>query len=299
MNSTTASSVGICLLGAVEIRGLAGASPVRLSGATLELFAYLVSFHGRSLRRDHLAELLWEDAEPERSRAALNTALWRVRQSLQGLAGVNVQSDARSVRLELDPEVHLDTMNLKATTMRAARTFDRETGLPEPLRNQLGEVLATTEGLFLDGSTSTWALVEREEYFNLRLRGYTMLMQDSGIRGDYDEALSHGRRILAADPFREAVQCQMLCLLMLSGRRALAIQHYRDYEALLKRELGIAPMAESRAMLRMIRDDSPPADTVDLFGARATPTAEGFGQFLGEIDRVRRSVYRAMVTAEL
>lgn len=285
----------ISLLGTVAILQHGGI-PVSLGivGPTLELFAYLLSVNRRPVRRDHLAELLWEDFDPDRSRAALNTALWRVRQTVRGLRGLTLLSDAKMVRIDLDDAVILDTARLKSVMQRAISAFSRDTGLSGAVRSDLDDVLTRYDGSFMEGTNSSWVLVEREEYLNLRLRGLTMLMQDAGINSMYEDALSHGRRILAVDPFREAVQCEMMWLYMMSGRRAFAIRHYREYEQVLHRELGIAPMAETRAVYDVICADAPmQKPQVKLLGGVKPSAPEGVRTLLGEIEKDRRSFYRS------
>lgn len=286
------------LLGTVAISGRGGVPvSIGIAGTTLELFAYFLTFSHRPMRRDHLADLLWEDLDPERSRAALNTAIWRVRQTVRRMRGIALYSDAKVVRMDIDETVKLDTARLKGVMQTTIAAFTKENGLPSTLRGELHDVLARFDGDFLEGSNSSWVLVEREEYVNLRLRGLTMLMQDAGIRRVYEDALAYGRRILAVDPFREAVQCEMLWLYMMSGRRAFAIRHYREYEEMLRRELGIAPMAETRVIYEMVcTDASPPKPPIKRCVNELVPSPAampGIDLLLGEIEKDRRSFYRS------
>ncbi|MGB3336084.1 MAG: BTAD domain-containing putative transcriptional regulator [Devosia sp.] len=277
------------LLGIVTILAAGGnVVSLGLAGPTLELFAYLLTYNHRSLRRDYLADLIWEDLESARSRAALNTALWRVRRAVAALPGMTLESDSAKVRISIDATVRLDTLRLRLVMDQAVAAFDAKAGLPTEIRVELADMLGRCDGDFLDGCNSSWVLVVREEYFNLRLRGLALLMQDAGIRSVYEDALSFGRRILAVDPFREAVQCEMLWLYMLSGRRAVAIRHYRDYAEMLRRELGITPMAETRAVYDAICADANQEKALFNSGAPPAPVV-----LLGAIERDRRSFYRA------
>ena len=298
MTTPSVAPTEIFLLGTVAVSQPGGVvrSP-GISGPALELFAYLLTFSRRALTRDHLGDLLWEDREPERSRAALNTALWRVRQAVRRLSGIALSSGPKVVRMDMDETVRLDTALLRSIVQTAIGAFSKEDGLPCAVRRELVEVLERADGSFLEGSSANWVLVEREEYLNIRLRGLTMLMQDAGIRAVYEDALSFGRRILAVDPFREAVQCEMLWLYTMTGRRAFAIRHYRDYERLLRRELGIAPMAETRAVYDLICADTTvlkqPVQL--LFGdlAKQPAAQSGVGLVAGEIENNRRSFYKS------
>src|SRR5262245_32612795 len=46
------------------------------------LAGYLFQFPGRVHRREQLSDMFWEDSPPKQARAAMNTALWRLRKLL-------------------------------------------------------------------------------------------------------------------------------------------------------------------------------------------------------------------------
>ena len=72
------------------------------------LAAYLLEFPGRIHRRERLAELFWRDLDADRSRAALNTALWRVRKLLTvehaGHTVTNIYTSGPEVSVRSRPE---------------------------------------------------------------------------------------------------------------------------------------------------------------------------------------------------
>jgi DNA-binding SARP family transcriptional activator len=78
-------------------------------------------------------------------------------------------------------------------------------------------------------------------------------MQDAACRRDYEEALGYGRRILAADPFRERVQCEVMWLYVLNGQRPQALRQFEAFRRQIAREMNVAPMAETRALADYIR----------------------------------------------
>ena len=71
-------------LGEVALRSAAGREgpPVLGPGKPLALLIYLALSPGRSANREHLADLLWSDLEPERARHALRQTLYFLRQQL-------------------------------------------------------------------------------------------------------------------------------------------------------------------------------------------------------------------------
>src|SRR5438132_9357661 len=74
------------------------------------LLAYLAFNLGRQISRDELIELLWPDADPEKGRMSLRTALASLRRQLEppgGPVGCIIMADASFVRLN-PTAVHTD-----------------------------------------------------------------------------------------------------------------------------------------------------------------------------------------------
>src|SRR5579859_3435712 len=72
-------------------------------GKPLALFTYLALSPGRTASRDHLANLLWADLDPEAARHAVRTGLWYLRQRL-GENAIATHED----RLRVAAEVEVD-----------------------------------------------------------------------------------------------------------------------------------------------------------------------------------------------
>jgi len=160
--------------------------------------------------------------------------------------------------------------------------------------NRLAIALDLCEAPFLDGAPEEWAIIEREKFFELRMRGLGLLMRRAGQARRYEEAIEYGARLLAEDQFREGVHCELMWLYVLSGRRAKALAQYEICAQLLAEELDIEPMAELRALYDHIRADTtglPPSDPASS-GVSAGP--EGIDRVLGAIERSRVEIYDAL-----
>ena len=242
----------ITLFGSLSIRGHGGAAKTSLSGSTGDVFAYLLTYAGKDVRRERLADLFWTESEPARARAALNTAVWRINKALAGCDGIALKSGGDHLMLETCPEARIDARLLEAA-VRDASAQAVDGVLDTLVRARLSAVVDDYNGPFLDGSASDWAIVERERLNALHLRGLGLLMRDCAARRDYEEALVYGRRILVADPFREQVQCEVMWLYVLNGQRPQALRQFETYHRQITREMSVAPMAETRALADYIR----------------------------------------------
>jgi DNA-binding SARP family transcriptional activator len=227
-----------------------------LLGKTQEVLALLALNANKDVRRSTLSSLIWTDCSDQRSRANLNTALWRINRALKAAADedIRLHVSGHSVKLSISPRTFVDVTALEASVREAAELWkdgERVT-LAQSVRQTLLDVLAEDCQAFLDGSSSHWVLIERERVFNLQIRGLSFLMQDLAERGYIEEALEYGRRILRMDPMRECVQRQVMWLYVLNGHQANAIRQYLECACILQRELGVTPMSETRALYEFL-----------------------------------------------
>jgi adenylate cyclase len=83
--------------------------------------------------------------------------------------------------------------------------------------------------------------------------------------GDAAGALEAAERMFAIDPLREEIHCRLLESCGAAGRRAEGLRHYAAITEALKRELGITPGADLRAVAQRLRAemDPPARATVD------------------------------------
>jgi DNA-binding SARP family transcriptional activator len=127
------------------------------------------------------------------------------------------------------------------------------------------------EGPFMDGYDGGWTVQERERLHSLFVRGMLELMRAAAVRGRYELALDIGRRILTVDVLRERIQQEVMLLLVLNGQRGEAIRAYRRLAGLLKSELDIEPMPDTKRLHDDIRSG-------DIFGRLQDYGATQFGR---------------------
>lgn len=273
-----------------------GGRAVRLSlhGATLALLQNLLLFPGKRSRRERLADRFWRRSSADRQRSALNSAVWRIRAQLKRVPGLDLATEGEALGIDLAPEVVVDTIEL-AQVMAAAT----EGELTDELSARLAVALEACEEPLLGGAVPDWALAERERLFHLRLRGLTLLMHWYGDQRRYEDALEVGRRLLVADPLREAAQREVMWLYVLNGQRARALQQYRDFVGLLESELGIAPTPETAALHEHIQRDLDcgrrlTAGALAAVAAGRADKNSPLDLVLGAIERSRLDLYQTL-----
>jgi DNA-binding SARP family transcriptional activator len=221
------------------------------------LTGFLFEFIGRVHRRERLADQFWGHLDPERSRAALNTALWRIRKLLakdpRSDGGQNLVTNCSEVILERAPWLDIDTLRFAESVKHLLDQHELVDSEAEAFLIGLEHAVELYTGPFLDGADADWILEERERLHSLYVRASGSLMRHYGWFERYEEAIAVARRVLATDPFRESFHRDLIALLLLNGQRGEALRQHDRWTALLQQELGIGPMPETRRLAEEIR----------------------------------------------
>jgi DNA-binding SARP family transcriptional activator len=220
------------------------------------LASFLLAYPDRPHRRERLADLFWPELDAERGRRALNSAVWRLRKLLgpatENKDGRNLRTVGSETILERTPWLDIDAWALQQATVLALDAPDTI-----PALEKLKEVVAALyryEGPFLDGDDGDWILEERERLHSQFVRATLVVVRQFGSYGLYDHAIRLARHALRFDPFREELVRLLITLLALDERRFEAIRYYESWSDMLRRELGLSPLAATRAVLQEIRN---------------------------------------------
>ncbi len=291
--------IEICTFGGLVVRKDTKIVCRNLGRVTGELLAYLAVNTESVLRRESVAEVFWPEKCAGRSRALLNTSVWRINESLKS-SGIAQDAHVERVNetaicMELSPEVTVDGIELSEIVAVSERGLSQG-GLPDDdLRRDLRRALERYRGAFLEGSDSDWVLRARERYRCLHARGMAILMRAYTMAGRIEEALDCGRAILQQDEFRETTQRAVIWLHVMNGQRGEAIAQYRRLKQRLMDEIGIEPMRETTSLYYHILTDTEPADQVDRRNAGPLLPTGSLNQELRAQCESRAMVFEAIV----
>lgn len=221
------SACSVALLGCFEFR-VAGVW-VDLPRATERLLAYL-ALQPLPVSRDRVAAALWPDASEQRSLGCLRSALWRVRTASRSL----LQPD--NGRLGLAPGTGIDTALLGSMARRLVADVHTDVAARVPI-DLFGAEL-------LPGWDEDWVLFERERLRQVSLSGLDALSRRHLEEGRVFEALEAAWRAIALEPLRETAHHTLIDAYLAEGNVGEALRVLRSFEALLAREIGIAPSAD-------------------------------------------------------
>jgi DNA-binding SARP family transcriptional activator len=215
-----------------------GGDTVPLAPGPQRLLA-LLALHETALGRAYVAGQLWGNSSEARAHGSLRSVLWKLRVAESGL--VRVRGD----NLSLPPDVDVDVR--RATSMARSLVsgcFDEQA------------VTALIEPRFccelLPGWYDEWVLVERERHRQLSLHALESLCEHLIYTRRYGAAVLAGLAAIDREPLRESAHRALIRVHLAEGNAGEAVRRYRQYEKLAARELGVAPSAMMRSLLRGI-----------------------------------------------
>ena len=216
---------------AVEVAGEAVEPPSgRRPRALLAWLALTPGVHPRS----EVAARFWPDVLDESARASLRVALSSVRATLGPAAG-QLTSTRDRVGFARDADVWVDAAAFEALCAHG----------------RVEEALALRRGELLAGLDDEWVYAARDA-FAARL---SEALAAAVERADTPvHALALARERAAADPLSEAAHRDVIRLLATTGDRGAALLHYNRLRQRLAETLGVAPSAETRALVERVRE---------------------------------------------
>ena len=210
------------------------------------LLAYLAVRPSQRVSRDKMATLLWSGSGSEQARQSLRQLLSTMRKELTQI------SPKQKLLVEESDFLGIDN------TLVTADVSDFEAFLGSGSEEALEQAVAMYRGDFLEGFQlgeerfDQWVLAERDRLHRAALRAHAQLIDHQTRRSALDEAIATAQRALRIDPLQESMHRTLMRLYQQSGDLVNALQQYDACARMLKRELGVEPDAETRALQQQI-----------------------------------------------
>jgi len=193
-------------------------------------------------RRDRLLGFFWPEHGTERARAALRQAICFLRREMGQDVIVSVGFEC----LAIDPLI----MACDARDFERACDAERwEEALQLYQGDFLGDLFVPTASPEFDN----WVEFERERLRERALSAATALTAHHRNLGELSLAVRCSRRALALAPDDERHLRTHLELLSAAGDKAAAIRVYEQFATNLRRELAVAPSADTQRLVSTIR----------------------------------------------
>lgn len=198
------------------------------------LLAYL-AVSEQPQRRATLAALLWPDNDEQKGRGALRRTLSVLRTAL-GDRWLDAEGET----------IGLQRTGVRIDVAEFRRAF-REGRLTDAVTLYRGDFL---QGFSLRDSSEfdDWQAMQSDALRADYADALSRLAADAEREGDHAVAIAHAKRRLALDVLHEPAHRDLIRLYARSGDRTAALRQYREATRLLDQELGVAPVAETRAL---------------------------------------------------
>lgn len=241
------SSLRIFLFGNVHLLAGDAAVPAFPTRKAKALFGFLVLSPNRLFTRETLAGSFWPDASEERARRSLHTELWRIRQTFkQGDLDPDRFLVSRGEGVGFNhASSHWSDVHAFESGIRSCSSAQSVDG---PALTKLAETVSLYGGDLLDGIYDDWCIVRREALRAQLLSALDLLVHHHIGRHEWKQALEYGQRLIAQEPLLEDAHRAVMRCHYFAGNRPAALRHYVACAKLLRKELGIEPMEETRRL---------------------------------------------------
>ncbi len=194
--------------------------------------------------REAVVALLWPDSLAVAGRKNLRNTLWAVHAALG--EGVVLAGE----RLSLAPAVVVDLHRLEdAVTVLESYGGPALALAVEQYRGPLADGLLVRDAPDFE----LWLSAEQARTLHLFLRLVERLIALEQARGDWAAVVRYARQGIGADPLHEPLYQHCIAAYGQLGQRAQALQCYDELALTLRRELDVAPLPATEALVAAAR----------------------------------------------
>jgi len=225
------------------------------------LLTYLVCHRRRSFSRDHLADLLWPEREGDGARHALRQAMYNLRVKLPAGEPL-LRSSHLEIGLNPDADCWVDVEAFEESLRLGTERAVDPQHLSAAVQLYRGEFLA---GFFVRDSPAfeDWLLTEQVRLRDSVVEVLHRLIDSYRRRGEYRFGVHYARRLVALEPLSEEAHRELMRLCSLAGQRNRALAQYEELINVLRDELGVEPLAETRALYESILSEAVREESVE------------------------------------
>ena len=226
---------------------------------TLALLAYLAVNRWQH-HRDHISALLWPEYDQSRAYTNLRHILWEVQQ-LIGEGWIAAHRDTIGLIAEDHSSsqpgrvVWVDVARFKSLVTQSRSQTDVSLRIP-----LLTDSVNLYRNHFLTGFSlkqssifNEWIVTESENLHHQFAGALTILSEDHCSLGEADTAIPYARRLVALDSLNETSHRLLMKVYIQAGQNGAALKQYQTCEQILRKELGVDPQPETRALYKQIR----------------------------------------------
>jgi predicted ATPase/DNA-binding SARP family transcriptional activator/uncharacterized protein HemY len=240
------SPLTVSLLGPIWVRVQGEPLPHLHSRKVLWLLVLLILRQERPVEREWLAGTLWPETDPSRGLANLRPIISALRKAL-GMEAKRLQSPTRRTLF----------LKLNGADVDVIR-FDA--GITEGTRSGMAAAVELYKGALLEGIQEEWVLPHRQRREQSCLQALLKLAEQELAVGNTTQAIPFGQRAVQIDPLSDSARRVLMEALANGGDRNAALEVYRAFLRLLRRDdpRALPDTATSALYARLRRGESSP-----------------------------------------
>jgi DNA-binding SARP family transcriptional activator len=206
----------------------------------------------RTYTRESLSALLWPDSDQVKAFTNLRHTLWEIQKTF----GPDwLITNRETIGLQADANVWVDVHRFESLLSESQTQSDVSLRIP-----LLTESVKLYRHHFLTGfnlknspTFDAWSLTKADELHHKLTQVLTLLTEDYCLLGDVESAVQYARRLVTLDPLNESAHRQLMQVYSQVGQHNAALKQYQSFEQTLRKEMGLDPQPETRALYKQIR----------------------------------------------
>jgi DNA-binding SARP family transcriptional activator len=243
------------LLGSLEVRQSEKRIPVTAPKQRAVLAGLLLNANSE-VTIDRLTQFTWDANPPITAQTTIQSYVYRLRQLLHPLVGVELKTSSDSYLLHVDPqETDLWHFRKLAADARERAAIG---GLVAAV-GYLRRALALWRANALTGVVGQTARHEARLLEAERIAAYEELFSLEISLGNHRQIVPELQKAVSNYQFHEALRAQLMLVLYASGRQVEALQHYVLIRRKLRDDLGIDPGHELQKLHKAILEQVSPS----------------------------------------
>ncbi|MHB2017928.1 MAG: response regulator [Candidatus Xenobia bacterium] len=248
--------IRICLLGEIVVwRGAERVKEEAYHGRKVKLLlAYLLLHHGRFVQAEQIQDLFWPDSDEEKAHHNLHMTVHRLRKAIEpDVKGhgefIIQQSDSYAFNVEAPAWIDLHAFESRFMEGRQHQASNHAAAavaaFVEAERLYAGDFVETAP-------YEDWCMEPRDALKRKYQDVLGFIAQTHMAGNQLDMAEEYCRKLLACDPTREEVWRMVMRIMWQRGMRDEAIKAWQACCRVLKEELAVEPLPETRALYLQI-----------------------------------------------
>jgi DNA-binding SARP family transcriptional activator len=260
------------ILGPLHVAGPGG--PIAIDAGKVRALLELLLLHANEvIPTDRLVDSLWGDSPPDTAEHAVEVYVSRLRRAI-GAERFETHPGGYSVRVD---DGELDLQRFESLTAEGRRALDaNDAVLAVHLLREAEELWRGPPVADLESSDRMHAEIARLDELHL---AETETRIDALLAAGSDaELVPELEELVAAQPFRERFQAQLMLALYRSGRQVDALEAFHAARSSLDEDLGLEPGPDLQELQRAILRQDPALDS-GAVASRGTLEVNLLGQF--------------------